>query len=135
MITIDPRPQPVAYSSTSVDLTLDPVISEFKADKGGIEKAIDPSSADFKGEAVLDEIIVRRTLDADGWLLTPHKLVLAWTVEYIDLKYDARLAARVEGKSSLARLGIAVHMTAPTIHSGFAGRVRLEVVNHGLLPI
>ncbi|HEX9587843.1 MAG TPA: hypothetical protein VGA15_08865 [Bradyrhizobium sp.] len=48
---------------------------------------------------------------------------------------DARLAARVEGKSSLARLGIAVHLTAPTIHAGFKGRVRLEIVNHGPLPI
>jgi dCTP deaminase len=35
------------------------------------------------------------------------------------LPHTARLAARVEGKSSLARLGLGVHVTAPTIHAGF----------------
>ena len=47
----------------------------------------------------------------------------------------ARVAARVEGKSSLARLGLAVHVTAPTIHAGFEGQSQLEVINHGRLPI
>ncbi len=97
--------------------------------------SVDPANADFKGEAVLHDLTTQRTISNDGWLLVPQNLILAWTVEYIDLKYDARLAARVEGKSSLARLGIAVHMTAPTIHSGFKGKVRLEVVNYGPLPI
>jgi dCTP deaminase len=62
-------------------------------------------------------------------------LVLGWTREYVDLKTDARLAGRVEGKSSLARLGLGVHITAPTIHSGFKGRIRLEIINHGDVPI
>jgi dCTP deaminase len=44
-------------------------------------------------------------------------------------------AARVEGKSSLARLGLGVHITAPTIHAGFDGQIRLELVNHGHFPI
>ena len=46
-----------------------------------------------------------------------------------------RLAARVEGKSSLARLGLAVHVTAPTIHAGFDGHTQLEIINHGGVPI
>src|SRR5262249_40241594 len=46
-----------------------------------------------------------------------------------------RLAARVEGKSSLARLGLVIHMTAPTIHADFEGRIRLEMMNHGAVPI
>jgi len=37
--------------------------------------------------------------------------------------------------SSLARLGLGVHVTAPTIHAGFDGHIRLEMVNHGKLPI
>lgn len=135
-IVIDPPPNPEsAYSSTSVDLTLDSVITLFKKPASGIEQAIDPSSADFKGEKILDQITERHTIDTAGYLLNPGLLILGWTSEYVDLKYDARLAARVEGKSSLARLGLGVHVTAPTIHSGFNGRVRLEIVNHGMLPI
>jgi dCTP deaminase len=60
---------------------------------------------------------------------------LAWTREYIELRTETRLAARVEGKSSLARLGLVVHMTAPTIHAGFEGRIRLEMMNYGAVPI
>jgi dCTP deaminase len=41
----------------------------------------------------------------------------------------------VEGKSSLARLGLAIHVTAPTIHGGFSGNIQLEVINYGPLPI
>ena len=48
---------------------------------------------------------------------------------------DNRLAARVEGKSSLARLGLGVHVTAPTIHAGFVGTIQLEIINHGPMHI
>jgi dCTP deaminase len=37
----------------------------------------------------------------------------------------------VEGRSSLARIGLVVHLTAPTIHAGFNGQITLEMVNHG----
>jgi dCTP deaminase len=71
----------------------------------------------------------------EGYPLPPRMLVLGWTREYVDLKTAARLSGRVEGKSSLARLGLGIHVTAPTIHSGFNGRIRLEMINHGGLPI
>lgn len=134
-ITIDPAPTEVAYTSSSVDLTLDPVISLFNESKPGIERSVDPTSPGFKSDEVVKELTTNQTLtEAEGYLLRRHTLILAWTREYIDLK-ESRLAARVEGKSSLARLGLAVHMTAPTIHAGFDGRIRLEIVNHGFLPI
>ena len=41
--------------------------------------------------------------------------------EYLELPIHSRVAARIEGKSSLARLGIGVHITAPIIHAGFKG--------------
>jgi dCTP deaminase len=75
------------------------------------------------------------TIGSAGYLFRPNRLLLAWTREYIELKAHARLAARVEGKSSLARLGIAVHITAPTIHVGFGGQIRLEMDNHGKVPL
>ena len=78
---------------------------------------------------------LRQTIPDDGYILHPQKFVLGWTAEYINLIYHTRLAARVEGKSSLSRLGIVVHMTAPTIHAGFDGQIRLEIANHGFLPV
>ena len=65
--------------------------------------------------------------------LQPHHLVLGRTVERLVLpKY---LAARVEGKSSIARLGLSVHMTAPTVMAGFRGYLFLEMYNAGPFAI
>ncbi len=134
-IKIEPAPNDVAYSSTSVDLTLDPTLSEFKEHPGGIETVIDPGAPKFNHEAALSSLLQQISIPASGYIFETGKLVLAWTKEYVKLEPHARLAARVEGKSSLARLGIAVHITAPTIHAGFEGQIRLEMYNHGKVPI
>jgi dCTP deaminase len=68
-------------------------------------------------------------------MVEPGDFVLGWTEEYIDLPTQSRIAARVEGKSSLARLGIGIHITAPTIHAGFEGTIQLEICNHGTLRV
>ena len=44
-------------------------------------------------------------------------------------------AARIEGRSSFARIGLLVHFTAPTIHSGFEGTIALEMINLAEYPI
>jgi len=135
LIKIDPRPTEKAFSSTSVDLTLDPNITRFKPPRGGVETVLDPNHVDFSPENSLADLTELFEIPSEGWPLPSKTLFLGWTREYVDLKTDARLAARVEGKSSLARLGLGIHVTAPTIHSGFNGRIRLELVNHGNLPI
>src|SRR5713101_2113135 len=66
---------------------------------------------------------------------TREKFMLGYTREIIQLPHHSRIAARVEGKSSLARLGIGIHVTAPTIHAGFKGRIQLEICNHGTLKV
>jgi dCTP deaminase len=72
--------------------------------------------------------------------MEPWAFLLGWTAERIQLPHSARLAARVEGRSSLARLGLGVHVTAPIIHAGFGHtsdsaylgtRIRLEIWNFG----
>lgn len=67
--------------------------------------------------------------------LEPQKLVLARTHEEVDFSIPPAgtpvYSARVEGKSSLARCGILVHFTAPTIHAGFRGTITLEIINLG----
>jgi dCTP deaminase len=86
-------------------------------------------------EAVLTKLTDQNTIPEDGYILNNGKLVLGWTVETIKLPLNARLAARVEGKSSLARFGLGIHITAPTIHAGFRGRIRLEIFNNNIVPI
>jgi dCTP deaminase len=135
-IAIDPLPKEIAYSSTSVDLTLDPTLTVFNTGKNFVRKVIDPTHPDYDIDEALSEITKIEQIDPKkGFDLDPRSLVLGYTAEYVDLPYDSRLAARVEGKSSLARLGLGVHVTAPTIHAGFDGQIRLEIVNHGHIPI
>jgi dCTP deaminase len=134
-IIIDPAPVEKAYSSTSVDLTLDPILTVFKEVPEGLDTAFDPSVDNFNAEKILRQLTEPKEISPDGYRLKTKELVLGYTAEYIDLRQDTKIAARVEGKSSLARIGLSVHITAPTIHAGFEGRVRLEIVNHGHLPI
>jgi dCTP deaminase len=123
-----------AYSSTTVDFTLDANVSEFLELKPGREEVINPSPPEFNHEEILASITKPIKIKDDGYVFTPGNMILAWTKEYLDLNTHAKLAARVEGKSSLARLGIGVHVTAPIIHAGFEGQIRLEMVHHGRLP-
>ena len=115
LITIDPPPRDDAFSSTALDLTLDPHITLFMDEDGSgpLEKAIDPTHKDFKPEQILAEISETVAIPPGGFLLKRHTLILAWTAEYVNLLTHNRGAARVEGKSSLARLGLGVHITAP----------------------
>lgn len=69
----------------------------------------------------------------DEWVLWPQTLYLASTTEYVAVPPD--LVAEVWGKSSLARLGLQVHVTAGYIDPGFCGQITLELVNLSHLPI
>jgi dCTP deaminase len=69
----------------------------------------------------------------DAFILHPGEFVLASTYEVITLPDD--IAARLEGKSSLGRLGLLTHSTAGWIDPGFSGHVTLELSNVATLPI
>ena len=69
----------------------------------------------------------------DAFVLHPGEFVLASTVEQVTLGTD--IAARVEGKSSLGRLGLLTHATAGFVDPGFTGHVTLELSNVATLPI
>lgn len=68
-----------------------------------------------------------------SFVLRPGEFVLGATFEKITL--PNYLAARVEGKSSLGRLGLAIHSTAGWIDPGYSGTITLEISNIGPLPI
>jgi dCTP deaminase len=69
----------------------------------------------------------------DPFILHPGEFVLASTFEVVTLPDD--VAARLEGKSSLGRLGLLTHSTAGFIDPGFSGHVTLELSNVATLPI
>jgi dCTP deaminase len=69
----------------------------------------------------------------DPFVLHPGEFVLASTYELVTLPDD--IAARLEGKSSLGRLGLLTHSTAGFIDPGFSGHVTLELSNVATLPI
>lgn len=71
--------------------------------------------------------------EGDSFVLHPGEFVLAATLEYFSL--PAHLAGRLEGKSSLGRLGLLTHSTAGFIDPGFSGHITLELSNTANLPI
>jgi dCTP deaminase len=133
LITIEPIPPLDAYDSTAVDLTLDPHIRVFRTNVPGF--IIAPSAPGYKATALILSATDLLTIPQQGWELQRGTLVLGWTRERINLDYKAKVAGRVEGKSGLARIGLAIHVTAPTIHAGFPGTIQLELINHGPAPI
>jgi dCTP deaminase len=71
--------------------------------------------------------------EGESFMLHPGEFVLGSTLERVAVPTD--LVARVEGKSSLGRLGLVIHSTAGFIDAGFDGHVTLELANLANLPI
>jgi dCTP deaminase len=71
--------------------------------------------------------------DGEPFILHPGEFVLGSTFEQVTLPGD--IAARLEGKSSLGRLGLLTHSTAGFVDPGFSGHVTLELSNVATLPI
>jgi dCTP deaminase len=145
-ITPDPRQNAALWASTAIDLHLDGELAYWEHPTvASAPVPVSPSHPDYNYAQLVEQWARQITLPADGYLVAPGAFLLGWTVEKIRLPYRSRIAARVEGKSSLARLGLGVHVTAPTIHAGFgykeaeplfAGNpVQLEIWNFGPLTI
>ena len=71
--------------------------------------------------------------EEEPFILHPGEFVLGSTREYVKLPND--LVARLEGKSSLGRLGLLIHSTAGFVDAGFEGHLTLELSNVANLPI
>ena len=71
--------------------------------------------------------------EGDSFVIHPGEFVLGRTEEYVELPDD--IVARIEGKSSLGRLGLIVHATAGFVDPGFKGTLTLEITNLTRVPI
>jgi len=109
---------------SSVDVRLDKFFRVFENHKYSV---IDPS---IEQAELTREVI---TEGDDPFILHPGEFVLASTYEVITLPDD--IAGRLEGKSSLGRLGLLTHSTAGFIDPGFSGHITLELSNVANLPV
>ena len=127
-LEIDPPPDDRMFDTSAVDLRLGNRFTTFsKANAGsGVFVTIGESEPEIVA-AVHGNLT---EIDQGNYLeINPGDFVLASTLERV--RFPMNLAARVEGKSSIARFGLSVHQTAPTIHADFTGTIRLEIANVG----
>jgi dCTP deaminase len=122
-IRIEPY-DPADLQPSSVDLHLDRSFRVFRNNRYAF---IDPREA----QPDLTELLGVR--DDEPFILHPGEFVLGSTLERVALPDD--LVARLEGKSSLGRLGLLIHSTAGFIDPGWDGHVTLELSNVANLPI
>ena len=122
-VRLDPW-DPSMVQPSSVDVRLDKYFRLFDNHK---YQVIDPAAE----QPDLTRLV--EVDPADGFVLHPGEFVLGSTWEQLTLPDD--LAARVEGKSSLGRLGLLTHATAGFVDPGFSGHVTLELSNVATLPI
>ncbi|RKX91269.1 MAG: dCTP deaminase [Spirochaetes bacterium] len=132
-IIIEPSPEKIQFSSSALDLRLDDEFKEYNMEllkQNGVKVDVDFSNFNFQkfSRAYLKDVPKER----DGSIIIkPGAFILAKTLEKITLPLQSEIAARVEGRSSVARLGLVVHLSCPTIHAGFSGKITLEIINHG----
>ncbi|MER5637781.1 dCTP deaminase [Kitasatospora sp. NPDC002227] len=122
-VKIDPF-DPAMVQPSSIDVRLDRFFRVFENHR---YPYIDPSQ---------EQPDLTRLVEPEGdeaFILHPGEFVLASTYETVTLPDD--IASRLEGKSSLGRLGLLTHSTAGFIDPGFSGHVTLELSNVATLPI
>jgi dCTP deaminase len=115
---------PIMVQPSSVDVRIDKYFRVFENHRyPHIDPAVEQPDLTRLVEPAVDE----------PFILHPGEFVLASTYEVITLPDD--VAGRLEGKSSLGRLGLLTHSTAGWIDPGFSGHVTLELSNVATLPI
>jgi dCTP deaminase len=122
-IIIDPLGEDCIQPS-SVDLHVD---RYFRLFRNHSQRVIDVR----EDQSALTELV--EITDDDALILHPGEFVLGSTLERVGVPDD--LVARLEGKSSLGRLGLLIHSTAGFVDAGFDGHLTLELSNVANLPI
>ncbi len=126
-IIIHPLEDPdIQIQPSSVDLRIG---SEFKGFRIIRKPVIDPmDKSDL--ESYMESSYLE---EGEPFIIHPGEFALATTYETVKLPND--LVARVEGRSSMGRLGITMHVTAGYIDPGFHGKITLEISNIGKMPV
>ncbi len=131
-ITITPAPDADAIAGISVDLRLD---HRFRVFSNNSATHLDLSGDREQLERDIDRIMSKEIEIAkdEALFIHPGELILGATLESVTIPDD--LVGWLDGRSSLARLGLMVHVTAGRIDPGWEGQIVLEFYNNGKLPL
>ncbi len=126
-IKLDPAPDfATQLGSCSLDLRMGSEVKIFRHSKVSHIDLRDPQNAEKMMECIT-------ITEDDPLVLQPRDLVLATTLEWLEIADD--LVGRIEGRSSLGRLGIIVHGTASVFDPGWRGKPVMELGNLGVVPV
>jgi len=126
-IKIDPAPNfEVQLGPCSIDLRLGNIMKVFKTSPYPYLDL----KREINFEDLMDEIVVK---EGDPFILKPGAFALAITKE--DFSLPADIMGRLDGRSSLGRLGIVVHSTAARFDPGWSGKAVMELGNLGPMPV
>ena len=131
-IIIEPSPTDEMISGVTADLRLGNKFRVFQDHTAAYVDLSGPKDQLNKAmESIMsDEIVLK---EGDAFFLHPGELALAMTYEKVTLPAD--IVGWLDGRSSLARLGLMVHVTAHRIDPGWSGNIVLEFYNSGKLPL
>lgn len=131
-IIITPRPDVSMISGVSVDIRLG---NEFRVFQDHTAPYIDLSGPREEVQKAMNSVMSDEILIPDGeaFFLHPGELALAVTYESVTLPDN--IVGWLDGRSSLARLGLMIHVTAHRIDPGWSGQIVLEFFNSGKLPL
>ncbi len=125
-IRVSPELPPEQFGSCSVDFRLGPEFSVFDHSKHAY--------IDLRNRTSIQELMSTVMVEpGEAFILQPREFVLAITEEHIELDDD--VLGRLEGRSSLGRIGIIVHGTAGLFDPGWRGKATLELSNLGRMPV
>lgn len=126
-IIVKPKPNLVTQLGTSsLDLRLGYYFRVFKHRRRPFVDPLDPATM----EDMTEEIKISAK---EPYVIQPDEFVLASILEWVELPDD--ISARIDGRSSLGRLGLVIHSTAGHIDAGFKGSITMEMTNIGMMPI
>ncbi len=126
-IVIDPAPdRATQIQPASIDLRLGYDFQTFNYTRQALIDPADPSTFEQLTSLVQLE-------QGERFIVHPGEFVLGTTLERIGVPND--LVARLEGRSSIGRLGIVIHSTAGYLDPGFTGKITLEISNLGRIAV
>ncbi len=131
-IKLTPQPDPKAISGISVDLRL---ANSFRVFSNNSVPFLDLSGEREQLNKNIDRVMSKEIIieGDDSLFIHPGELVLGSTFESVEIPDD--LVGWLDGRSSLARLGLMVHVTAGRIDPGWKGQIVLEFYNLGKIPL
>ncbi|WP_018693370.1 dCTP deaminase [Algicola sagamiensis] len=131
-IQIEPAPKKDMISGVTVDMRLG---HSFRVFRDHAAPFIDLSGPRDEVQSQLESVMSEEIYisDDEAFFLHPGELALAITYESVTLPAD--IVGWLDGRSSLARLGLMVHVTAHRIDPGWSGNIVLEFYNSGKLPL